>query len=579
LRGNFRLLDIDGFDELFADLDAELARQQRSLGPPVVEGKPDFDDTIVPNATISDLDLDLALHTCLQYANTLGLAEPSAATLRSFLRELGLLKTIGGTEKPNYAAILLFGRDTQRFLPHAVITTTVDGKDRKVISGNLLNQRTALLEWMALEDTNPLLKVKGRHRHEVRHAYHQRAIVELFTNLLVHRDYADDRPATIEVESRRRITFTNPGKLSDQMINQLTVRPGGTFDPIRELTAPQNRALCDIFYGINAMERAGTGLSDVLEFAREGDGAAVFQLPPGGLDFRAEIYQPEPSGRIAAVARDTRPVGTYVVNVLPFASLPAEVTRVRVRGTLREIGERVPLEELGTVLLRGDDLWSFAPVALAKSVLKPVMTEERVRATPREDIDADANLARVFSWLLRKHFEGHLRSLKGRGLIIEPDRKRDPRAYFIGDDKGPRKIIYDTPSRRGVEREVVKKRAEPPKVWFENEGVAYGIARIGSLWSVRIKPFYMFTGPDAERPLPSYARTAKATRRMKFDRNQSVESDLTFWARFLSQSKPIINIGRGPVEDLLVEGAFLTVDVPEEGLLDDADRDENQMPA
>jgi SIR2-like domain len=35
LGGNFRLCKIDGFDELFADLDKELARQQRDLGPPV----------------------------------------------------------------------------------------------------------------------------------------------------------------------------------------------------------------------------------------------------------------------------------------------------------------------------------------------------------------------------------------------------------------------------------------------------------------------------------------------------------------------------------------------------------------
>jgi hypothetical protein len=61
-------------------------------------------------------------------------------------------------------------------------------------------------------------------------------------------------------------------------------------------------------------------------------------------------------------------------------------------------------------------------------------------------------------------------------------------------------------------------------------------------------------------------------------RNQSVESDLTFWARFLSQGAPVVNLGRGPVEDLLLEGAFLSLDVPEEGLID-ADPHQNQMPA
>ena len=66
---------------------------------------------------------------------------------------------------------------------------------------------------------------------------------------------------------------------------------------------------------------------------------------------------------------------------------------------------------------------------------------------------------------------------------------------------------------------------------------------------------------------------------MRFDRNQSVESDLTFWARFLSHGRPVINIGRELVENLLIEGAFLTLDVPEEGLIEDADLNQGQVPA
>jgi hypothetical protein len=162
--------------------------------------------------------------------------------------------------------------------------------------------------------------------------------------------------------------------------------------------------------------------------------------------------------------------------------------------------------------------------------------------------------------------------------MIEPDRKSNRRAYFFGAKNGPRMMIYDTPHRRGVPREVVKQRGDPPRAWFENEGIAYEIARMGSVWGVRVKPFYMFTGPDARTPLPGYARTAKATRRMKFDRNQSVESDLTFWSRFIAQAAPIVNLGQGIVNDLLLEGAFLSLDVPEEGLIND-DGDQDKMPA
>jgi hypothetical protein len=304
------------------------------------------------------------------------------------------------------------------------------------------------------------------------------------------------------------------------MINKLIVDDRGQFEPVRELTSPRNRALCDVFYGMSVMERAGTGLSDVAKFARESDGYALFHIPPGGQDFRAEIFQPEASGHASSVARDTRPIGTYILNILPFAALPAAVSRVRVAGNLPAIAKAVPLAEAGTVMLRGDELWSFAPPELLSVVLKPVMTEATVRSTSRAELEGDPDLARGLSWLLRKHFESHLHLLRPQGFMIEPERRTNRRAYFAGENGRPRALIYDTPNRRGVSREVVKQRGVPPRAWFENEGIAYEIARLGSTWGVRVKPFYMFTGPDAKTPLPGYARTAKATRRMRFDRRE-----------------------------------------------------------
>jgi hypothetical protein len=99
LGSNFKLCEIDGFDELFADLDSELARQQRHLGAPIADAKPDFDDRPMDGATLADLDLDLALHTAHQYSRKLGLREPTAASLKVFLRELGLLVDAGGVDQ------------------------------------------------------------------------------------------------------------------------------------------------------------------------------------------------------------------------------------------------------------------------------------------------------------------------------------------------------------------------------------------------------------------------------------------------------------------------------------------------
>jgi hypothetical protein len=578
LGGNFRLLEIDGFDELFGDLNAELAGQQRNLGSPVSLTELAFDDRPAADASLDDLDMDVALLTAHEYAKKLGLPEPTSGSLPTFLRELGLLIKVKETEKPSNAALLLFGANPQRFFPHAVVSVTIDGKKRQVMSGNLLRQRQELLEWVSEKDVNPTLKVKVLGRHEERAAYHERALVELVVNLLVHRDYEDVRPAVINVESGSLISFVNPGRPPERLTDKLTIDDQGQFEPVKELTSQRNRALCDIFYGMSVMERAGTGLSDVVRYARERSGTAVFKLPPGDEEFKAEIFQPTASGRFAGVARDTRPIGTYVLNLLPFAALPDAVSRVKVRGTLREIAGLVPLEEAGTVLLHGGELWSLAPPPLLRAILEPVVTSPDIQVSEREAIEADPDLSRVFSWLLRKHFEGRLKGLRGLGLVMEENNKSQRRAFFVGLNNGPRKYFYDSPNRKNIQREVVKLRSDKPPMWFENEGFAYDIARMGSTWGVRLKPFYMFTGADAKTPLPGYARTKRATRRMKFDRNQSVDSDLVFWGRFIAQGAPAINLSQVATQDILLEGSFLSIDVPEEGLIDD-DRDEDQMPA
>src|SRR3546814_19697448 len=115
---------------------------------------------------------------------------------------------------------------------------------------------------------------------------------------------------------------------------------------------------------------------------------------------------------------------------------------------------------------------------------------------------------------------------------------------------------WDSPQRLGNRREVVKKRRDGPRAWFENEGFVYEIVDIGGLWCVRIKPFYMFTGRDARTPLPSFTRTSNATSRLKFDRNQNVEADSTFWRSFRGGVGGTTIIGRVDESRVWTEGGI-----------------------
>jgi hypothetical protein len=81
----------------------------------------------------------------------------------------------------------------------------------------------------------------------------------------------------------------------------------------------------------------------------------------------------------------------------------------------------------------------------------------------------------------------------------------------------------------------------------------------------------MFTGQDGATPLPGFERGRRATRRMKWNRNKNVDDDLTFWGRFLSNGQPTINLGGVDVDNLIIDAAFLMIEVPEIGLLDESD--------
>lgn len=572
LGSNFRYLEIDGFDELFVDLNIELAGIQRFASADAPMPARQFDDEPGLNATWADVDTDLALTTLRQYCTKLNRGPIDATQLKPLMRELGLLVRVEEDEKPSTACILLFGRDMGRFFSHNVITGTVTGKKRKVFNGNLLSQYKAVLEWFDEEQVNPPIKVKVRRQHETRKSYPDRALIELLVNMIVHRDFSIAKPSQIDVVPNRSIRFINPGSRLPSAMNRLTLGPDGAFEPVPQFSELRNRALCDVFFGISAMERAGTGLTDTRELAAEIGGAATFAYPPGEDSFIAELFRIEASAGSTTVARDTRPVGTYVLNLLPFASTPRDLTHIPIEVTgWNELERKVPLEEAGTFVYerRTGDLWSLMPEPLVNTLFAPVGTAA-ARAIPLVDVESDTVLQKKFSWLVRRHFESYLKRFEASGLIIEKDKKGYPaqRAYFTAFKGNNRTHIYDTPNRKNIKRDVVKRRGEGQKTWFECEGFGYEVVRQAGLWGIRIKPFYMFAKRDGVSPLPGYMRTSKATRRIKFDRNANVESDFVFWSRFLSQGAQTINIGGRHVDGLLLDGSFVAIDVQEGGLID-----------
>ena len=583
LGSNFTLLQIEGFDELFADLSRELVGQDRysevGASAATTGNNQGFDERVVASASLDDLDLDLALQVLRQYCEKLGRATVTRETLLALMREQGLLiyDKQQDLDKVTASAILLFGKLTQDFFPHAVVSVTEAGRKREIYEGNLISQHRKLLEKLETAEVNPRLKVKKRRQHDERPAYPPRVLVELLVNLLVHRDYELAEPSQIEIHPGAEIVFANPGGLTQRLAGRVTIGDDGRFTFSESLTDLRNPSLCDIFFGISAMERAGTGLIDVGELMLGCGGASAFYHYRKEPRFEARITQPHASAGSRAIARSPVPTGLYVLNALPFSALPENVSIVRLTVPLRARSWGVDLSDCGTFVDRGMELWSFVPLPLLTARLAPIVDLKASETKSRAEVESVPDSKRILSWLLRKHWERYLVSFADDGLILEDGRKH--RAYFVGRNKEGRTIIWDGPQRRGNRREVVKKRSDGIPTWFENEGFGYEVVDICGTWCIRIKPFYMFTGRDARTPLSSFTRAAKATRRIKFDRNKSVEADLVFWSSFLGRGGVTINTGQAHVEDVLIDASFLTVEVPEIGLVNDEPGHQNRMPA
>jgi hypothetical protein len=575
---NFHRLEIDGFDELMTELAVELKGEDAyaSGRPSAAAQQPPqaFDEQPLANVSLTDLDQELMLSSLGEYCRTVGRTRVTLDTLPALLRELGLVRAGPAGDTPTIGCCLLFASNLPDDFRHAAVAITRSGKGRTIVTGNLIRQRRELIDLLDGPDLNPRLKVKGKRAYEERTAYTSRAIIELVINLLVHRDYERQELAEMDVIAGRSMRFTNPGIIANELRERLQIDEQGRFRPIRTLSQIRNPSIADVFFGMRSMERAGTGLADVEEEMRRTGGDAAFRVEPHHHLFHAFLYQPlQAAPGLNSIARPITPLGLYVLNSLPITVLPERVSIATLKpGRIRTFFQE-DLSELPQFISRGDDLWSFAPATLFGLKLADRLAGP-VREVARTELEADADTRRVLSWMLRKHWEVHLRRFKDDGLFIE--RKKD-RAFFRKTNGRKVLIEYDSPKRRGIKREVVKPRAEGK--WHENEGIGYQIVFSAGQWAVRVKPFYMFTGRDGATPLPGFERTRRATRRIKFDRNKNVDDDLTFWSRFLAGGQTTISLGGLDIDDLIVDAAFLTIEVPEIGLLDDEDGRSDRMPA
>lgn len=565
---NFSLVQIAGFDEALVELNDQLVgraayQAAKSSGKDAPAVTTAVDSEIRADLTLDALETDLLIAMAKQYATQILKVDFQATDLERFLEAYSFARRDSkGILRPTLGLYLLVGRDVTDKHPHLKTIVLRDGKHQTVFAGNLLTQFAALSAHLRSNEVNEQIRIKRPEGAVEKAAYSDRAIIELLVNLLAHRDYGSKEFSRVEYDSGQRLSFVAPGGLPPTVFRKLSPRADGKFDPQINVREIRNPVISDVFFAQGHMDKAGTGLVDVLKYMQEHYGSAEFSVGTSNEWVRATLVQAAVAGD--TVGRTATPVGEreiYVTNLLPFAALPGNVFSLPLDKPFASGKDAVffpegledPAKEITWVRHSGA-LHSFSDFRRYDAFSRRVGYPEYATETTVAAMLADEDKRRTFVQLLGRHWERLLRSKAEAGFTVEYKARR---AYFLAKDGGDNTLVYDSPQRKNISRGVVKKRETPTRTYFENEGIAYQIVQFGERWAVQIKPFYVFTREDGKTPLPGIDQTRRATRRYKFDRNKAVDADMKFWALFLSGGKPTLDLGSPALPDLVLGMSYL----------------------
>lgn len=556
--GNFCLVDIDGFDELF---NRDLWRLHMDAGSipdivskPVTSPAPTFDMTPAASTALENLDWPTLRARMQKYCAGLKIKVPAVPDdtwfkdqlLQSNLAILAGENTICATR----AGALLFGLSTQMEVPSAkVIIRARGGADwiatalgqkadatpddtilEQVIEGNLWTQYDTVMG--ILGSFNRPFRLKGATSETVM-PYPPLAIKEVVVNALVHRDYSVDEPTVIDI-APGSIRITNPGGLVEEVQRRVEesieseIRKGR-----RGIKGYRNPVIADLFYGSGEMDKRGSGLSDVLRVVRDAGGDVNFGPITENNAFEVHLFsRPEAVDEVTGTAVPLVLTSTtYAANALEVVQLPKNVFLGQTDiSWIGEVWKRLEGKYVPPFLLYEDKILSFHDLEDEANPLRDLIDKDTIESIAITEIfqgeDGERLLVRLLNDSLRKHFQS-------RGLIVDGKRKR---AYFPRTLQGVRSISYQGRMRR-ARRAVVKARtsASTGKItYWEHEALGYQIHKFGTNWALLLEPGYVFTFDGKKGLLAPEKINKLSTKRASRDYNSAVLNDLSFWTRLLA---------------------------------------------
>ena len=240
-----------------------------------------FEARVVPDARLEDLDTAQVQ----AYTKTIGNISPDDLQKSyDFLVKRGCLKRSGDDLQMTYAALLLFGRYPQQWLPNATILAgrfpgfaISDSYIKRDITGNLPEQLRQAEEFVRV-NLKTVVRLSGL-THQEHLEYPFEAVRELVVNAVAHRDYnlqGDNIHLNIFSD---RLEVNSPGTLPGPV----------TLQNLLEARFARNAVISQVLSDLGYVERLGYGLDRVVEVTRN-EGLLPPQFEEIADTFRVTLF-------------------------------------------------------------------------------------------------------------------------------------------------------------------------------------------------------------------------------------------------------------------------------------------------
>lgn len=216
--------------------------------------------------------------------------EPKAKT-SAVLEKLNLVKS----GKLTNAAILLFGKDPQKYFPRSLVkcalfadNKAIDFLDFKDVGGTIINQVPEVLLFLR-KQLNISVKISGKPEREEIWEIPREALREAVINAICHRSYEDTGNVQVRIFNNK-VEIWNPGTLPESI----------TIESLKKehRSIPRNELIARCFYLIKYIEQWGTGTNRIINLCKEaGLKEPKFEIRNGDFVvtfFRKKIREEKP---------------------------------------------------------------------------------------------------------------------------------------------------------------------------------------------------------------------------------------------------------------------------------------------